>query len=313
MSVFTMDLLDDIFNTLNLKGALYFRTNFTAPWGTTVPEYENAARFHLVIQGRCYVQVAKQTTIELNAGDLILIPRGVSHILSHSACDSAPPLEQVLTDVGYTGDGVLTVGDGDLNSTTQMVCGHFSFRSQAEHPILEALPEYLVTSTAMRAQYPLLDEILRMITRRVYDEQLGAAASVTRLSEIVFIELIRSCIGQQSELTNILEAFHDPQISQSLSLIHADHAQPWTVESLASKVAMSRSRFANRFSALMGTGPMAYLSNWRLQKALALLDTSQLSVQQIADKSGYQSPSAFARAFSGKFGASPSDYRRQTL
>jgi transcriptional regulator GlxA family with amidase domain len=63
----------------------------------------------------------------------------------------------------------------------------------------------------------------------------------------------------------------------------------------------------------MGTGPMAYLSNWRLQKALALLDTSQLSVQQIADKSGYQSPSAFARAFSGKFGASPSDYRRQTL
>jgi transcriptional regulator GlxA family with amidase domain len=152
-----------------------------------------------------------------------------------------------------------------------------------------------------------------MITRRVYDEQLGAAASVTRLSEIVFIELIRSCIGQQSELTNILEAFHDPQISQSLSLIHADHAQPWTVESLASKVAMSRSRFANRFSSLMGTGPMAYLSNWRLQKALALLDTSQLSVQQIADKSGYQSPSAFARAFSGKFGASPSDYRRQTL
>jgi AraC-like DNA-binding protein len=76
---------------------------------------------------------------------------------------------------------------------------------------------------------------------------------------------------------------------------------------------MSRSRFANRFSSLMGTGPMTYLSDWRLQKALALLDSSQMSVQQIADKSGYQSPSAFTRAFSGKFGASPTDYRRQAL
>jgi AraC-like DNA-binding protein len=308
-----MDLLDDIFNTLNLKGALYFRTNFTAPWGTTVPEYTNAARFHLVIQGKCYVKVANQPNVELNAGDLILIPGGASHIVSHSPCDSAPPLEQVLNDVGYAGDGVLVVGAGDLNSSTQMVCGHFSFRSKAEHPILQALPKFLVTSTALRAQYPLLDEVLRMITRRVYEDQLGTAASVTRLSEIVFIELIRSCIGQQSELTKILEAFHDPQISQSLSLIHAEHAQPWTVESLASKVAMSRSRFANRFSSLMGTGPMTYLSDWRLQKALALLDSSQMSVQQIADKSGYQSPSAFTRAFSGKFGASPTDYRRQAL
>jgi AraC-like DNA-binding protein len=308
-----MDLLDDIFNTLNLKGALYFRTNFTAPWGTTVPTYANAARFHLVIQGKCYVKVENQAVVELNAGDLMLIPGGASHILSHSPCDSAPPLEQVLSDVGYGGDGVLAVGEGDLNSSTQMVCGHFSFRSKAEHPILQALPEYLVTSTALRAQYPLLDEVLRMISRRVYDDQLGTAASVTRLSEVVFIELIRSCIGQQSELTKILEALHDPQISQSLSLIHAEHAQPWTVESLASKVAMSRSRFANRFSALMGTGPMAYLSDWRLQKALALLDSSQLSEQQIADNSGYQSPSAFTRAVTGKFGASPSNYRRQAL
>lgn len=306
-----MDILDDIFNTLNLKGTLYFRTDFSPPWGVTVPQYANAARFHLVIQGSCHVRISSSHEVELNAGDLILIPRGATHILADSSCQSAPPLETVLSDAGYTGDGVLAVGSGNPNATTQMVCGHFSFRNEADHPILQALPDYLVTSTALRAQHPLLDEVLRMISRRVFTDQLGSAASVTRLSEIVFIELVRSGIGEQSALVSILEAFRDPKISLSLKLIHAEHSQPWTVESLASKVAMSRSRFANRFRELMGTGPMTYLSDWRLQKALALLDTSRMSVQQIADHSGYRSPSAFTRAFSGKFGASPSDYRRQ--
>ena len=306
-----MDILDDIFNTLNLKGALYFRTDFSPPWGVTVPQYANAARFHLVIQGSCYVRISSSHEVELSAGDLILIPRGAIHILADSVCQSAPPLETVLTDAGYTGEGVLAVGSGNVNATTQLVCGHFSFRNDADHPILQALPDYLVTSLALRAQNPLLDEVLRMISRRVFADQLGSAASVTRLSEIVFIELVRSGIGKQSALASILEAFRDPKISLSLKLIHAEHSQPWTVESLASKVAMSRSRFANRFRELMGIGPMSYLSDWRLQKALALLDSSHMSVQQIADHSGYRSPSAFTRAFSGKFGSSPSDYRRQ--
>lgn len=306
------DILDDVFNTLNLKAALYFRTDFTPPRGVTVPQYADAARFLYIIQGRCFVHVpSSNITIELNAGDLILIPRGASHILADAPRNSAPPLETILKDVNYTGNGVLTVGDGNRNATTQMVCGHFSFREQAEHPILKALPDYLVTSTAIRAQHPLLDGALRMIAQRIFSDDIGSAASITRLSEIVFIELIRSNLAEQEALSSILQAFKDPKISLSLKLIHSDHSQPWTVESLASRVAMSRSRFANRFSELLGTGPMAYLADWRLQKALALLDSSQMSVQQIADQSGYHSPSAFTRAFSGKFGASPRDYRRR--
>ena len=46
-----MDLLDDILDTLDLKGVLYFRTDFSGPWGVTVPDLTGAARFHLVTQG----------------------------------------------------------------------------------------------------------------------------------------------------------------------------------------------------------------------------------------------------------------------
>ena len=51
------DVLSDILDTVELKGALYFRTDFSPPVAIGVPAYRQAARFHLVVQGRCYVTV----------------------------------------------------------------------------------------------------------------------------------------------------------------------------------------------------------------------------------------------------------------
>ena len=307
-----MDVLNDILDTLNLKGALYFRTDFSGPWSVKVPDLDQAARVHLVVQGNCRIEMESGEAVDLGPGDIALIPKGRSHILADKAGRDAPELENVLKDAGYDGDGVLVVGDGDPYAATQMICGHFTFRGGADHPILRALPEYLLTTAAVRAREPWLDEMLRLVARRVFSEELGSMAAITRLSEIVFIELLRVGISQSDELRSIIEAFRDQQIGHALELIHARPSEHWTVEKLAGAVGMSRSRFAERFSELVGTGPMAYLSDWRLQKALCLLDTSRFSVQQVAIQTGYQSPAAFTRAFSGKFGLPPTEYRRAT-
>lgn len=305
-----MDVLNDILDTLNLRGALYFRTDCSPPWGVTVPELAQAARFHLMVQGSCHVLFPSGAAAHLGPGDLVLIPGGRAHVLADQAGREAPPLETVLEAAGYDGRGVFVIGAGNPQATTQLICGHFSFRRGADHPILRALPEYMLTTMAARAREPLLDEILRLITRRMFSENLGLAAAVTRLSEIVFIELLRVGIEQSEELKAVLEAFRDRQIGRALQLIHTEPGHAWTVESLAAEIGMSRSRFAERFSALMGTGPMAYLSDWRLQKALSLLDESRASVQQVAAQAGYQSPAAFTRAFTARFGLPPTDYRR---
>ena len=305
-----MDVLDDILNTLDLRGAFYFRTDFTPPWSVTVPDLEQAARFHLVIQGSVWAAFPSGATVCLGPGDIVLIPRGRSHVLADSEVEKAPPLETVLQRADYTGDGVLALGEGDPNASTQLICGHFTFRGGADHPLLRALPEFLVTTAASRAREPWLDETLRLVARRVFCDEIGSAASVTRLSEIVFIELLRVGIDQSSELKSVLEAFRDGQIGRALDCIHTTPAKAWTVESLATEVGMSRSRFAERFRSLVGMSPMAYLAEWRLQKALALLDDSRCSVQQVAVRTGYQSPAAFTRAFAGKFGLPPTEYRR---
>ncbi|MEL7153761.1 MAG: helix-turn-helix transcriptional regulator, partial [Pseudomonadota bacterium] len=78
----------------------------------------------------------------------------------------------------------------------------------------------------------------------------------------------------------------------------------------ANEVAMSRSAFAKRFTDTLGVSPMRYISDWRLQRALELLENPRVSVQRVASDIGYQSPAAFSRAFSGKFGLAPADYRR---
>lgn len=304
-----MDILNDILDTLNLKGAFYFRTDFSTPWSVKVPEYKQAARFHMVVQGQLNVVIDGEQ-LSLSAGDMILIPRGSSHIIYDTDYECAPQLETLLKDVEYDGRGVLVVGEGNDNAKTKLVCGHFSFRDGADHPLLRELPKYQIITPGERAANQALDDVIRLLVRQTYSGQLGAQASVIRLSEVMFIELLRLNIIKNENLVSTLAAFSDNQIGRSIELMHAHPERHWSVDSLASDVGMSRSRFAKKFRELLNMGPMSYLSDWRLQKALASLDGSRQSVQQIAKESGYQSPAAFTRAFTAKFEVSPSKYRQ---
>ncbi len=306
-----MDFVSDIFETLKLQGLLYFRTDFTGPWGVTVPDLEQAARFHFVLAGKCYVRVG-ESLIELNTGDLVLIPGGASHALSDSAKHSCPQLEKVLSDANYDGSGVLKLGNSDNVAATRMLCGHYTFRPGASHPVLDALPDCLHINSIQRATHPILDDVLRLQARCMAKNPAGADAAMIRLAEIVFAEAVQAGAEQSPELRNILQAFKDEKVSRALKLMHSDPGRNWSVDSLASQVAMSRSRFADRFSLMMGIGPMAYLADWRLQRGMQQLQSSRLSVQEIALSSGYKSASAFTRAFTDKSGMTPSQYRLST-
>ncbi len=308
-----MDILDDILKTLDMRGVLYFRTNFRGSWGTTVPDYEMAARFHLVVEGACHVSFPSGEKILLSPGDMVLIPNGTSHVLSDNGRATAPPLETILSDVDYDGTGVLRVGEGDARAATQMICGHFTFRKGAEHPLLAALPEYVHVTGTDRAGEPWLDDALKFVSQRMFSGEPGSDATVTRLSEIVFIEVLKSNLTQPDDSPTILKALKDPNIATALTAIHQEPGLNWTVGSLAQHTGMSRSRFSDRFSELMGVGPMKYLADWRLQKALVMLDEEQTSIQEIAQLIGYQSAAAFSRAFANKFGDSPRTFRRELV
>ncbi len=303
------DVLSDILDTVDLKAAVYFRTDFHPDFAIAVPAYQRAARFHMIVQGRCYVTLSDQTRVYLQSGDLVLVPHGAEHILSSEETMEAAPLADVMSLAGFTGSEPFVVGSGDSGKSCQMICGHFTFTQGADHPLLRSLPELLHVTAADRVMRPMLDEVLRLIVRRIFEGSPGVTASVSRLSEVLFIEIMRAGIAREPEIARLLSAVYDPQIGKSLSLIHDDVAKAWTVESLAAGVGMSRSRFAERFRELVGMGPMAYIADWRLQRALNLLTKSNLPIKTVAHKIGYRSAAAFTRAFSEHFGRSPKEKR----
>ena len=309
-----MTSLVDIFDILDLQGVLYFRTNFTQPWSVEVPPLGQAARFHLITHGQCFFKFPSGNMIRANAGDLIIIPGGSSHMMSCEPIERATDLNTVMELAGYTGDGLLVYGGGqNPDSATQIICGHFDFRGDAEHPILSALPEYITIREEKRAQNPFLDNTMKMIVESVMTGKLGSEATFKRLSEIVFIEVLSDAAMSDQALGTVLEAFADVHIGQSLDIIHKNIQTQWTVSSLAAQVGLSRSRFAERFKALMSVGPMTYLSDWRIQKSMTMLQKTPMSVKSIATQIGYQSPAAFTRAFTQKTGQSPTDYRKSSL
>lgn len=304
------DVLDDILNTLKLAGVLYFRTDFSQDWATTVPDLSGAARFHVVMRGECHVSLSTGERVKLEAGDVAFVPRGASHVISSRPQETAPPLETVMRAAGYEGEGVLVVGAGDPEASTRMVCGHYSFRAGADHPILQALPNLVHLKAEDRRRRPLADNILNLISAHLFSDGLGAETAIRKLSECLYVEILSVATERDPDFARRASAFRDRHVGPALSRLHRDPARDWSLNSLAGEAGMSRSRFADRFRELLGVGPMTYLANWRIQVALCLLDDTDLSVKEISAAAGYASPSAFARAFAGKIGVPPSDYRR---
>jgi len=309
-----MDVLSDILDVLQLRGTLYFRTAFSPPWSVAVPAHAQAARFHLAAQGRCHVRVGDDQEVVLNPGDLIVIPNGAAHVLSDRPGAAPAPLEDVLEQAGYSGEGVLAYGgESRPDADTKLICGHFTFADKADHPLLRALPAYLLVSAELRARAILLDELMRLITRQVFAEAPGTKASIIRLSEALFIEVIRTCADQDETLGKVIQAMGDHRIGRALGLMHRGPEKSWTLDLLAREVGMSRSRFADQFQVLMNASPMTYLTDLRLQKAMNLLTETGDPIQSVARRVGYQSPAAFSRAFSSRYGHSPREVRRAEL
>ena len=65
------------------------------------------------------------------------------------------------------------------------------------------------------------------------------------------------------------------------------------------------------FRKLLGTSPMRYLQDYRMEKAAKLLTSTETSVSDIAEMTGFASPSYFTECFREKYAATPTAYRNQ--
>jgi AraC-like DNA-binding protein len=302
-----MDVLTDVLETLRARAACYARVIAAGPFAFALARSEDA-RFYVALEGRASVSVDGDV-IGLEAGELVLLPHGTAHSVHDQPDTEARPLAELLGGCDRSGPAALELGSGGARSV--LVCGRIVLDDGAHHPLLPVLPKVIALRSRDGHAAEWLAPTLAFLASESRTALPGARTIVSRLADILFIQVVRAHItSAPDQVSGWLGALRDPQIGSALGCMHEDPAHPWTVESLAQRVAMSRSTFAARFTEIVGEPPLHYLTRWRMQRARSLLREGREPLSEIAARVGYDSEAAFSKAFKRAVGEAPGAYRR---
>ncbi|WP_245462919.1 AraC family transcriptional regulator [Mesorhizobium sp. M7D.F.Ca.US.005.01.1.1] len=301
-----MDPLTDIIALLRPKTLLLGNLAATGEWGIRSP-YQTDPTFYLVTEGECWFQAENADAVRLCAGDYLLAAQPCSAcFVSHIGA------KLVLSDAEFkernTIDNEVRVGSRTEGPTTRILGGLIICDPANADLLFGLLPRF----THIRAAEDV-GERLAGLMRIIVDETHAARPArdmvLSRLIEVMLIETLRRDGAQRaSQPQGLLGGLADPQLAKALTHIHSNVGRAWTIAELAKTAGMSRSRFARRFVDVVGAAPVEYLLSWRMALAKDALLHSQKPLSQIAADVGYQSPSAFSTAFSGKVGCAPTQY-----
>jgi AraC family transcriptional regulator, alkane utilization regulator len=306
---FQEGVLADVLQSIHLQSTLYCRAKMGAPWGFRVSRRE-VASFHIVTGGKCWLTVEGiDRPVLLTEGDLVILPHGHAHTMTDHPKTPVTRLEDLILKQSVKQDGIFySVGPG---AVTTLVCGGLQLEDHTKNPLFSILPPLLHMRSQNGQPIPWLRTIVKLVQSEASVNRPEAELVITRLSEILFIQAICTYIRTVGDGNmGWLGALKDPQIAQTLALIQREPGEPWTVESLASRVGLSRSAFSAKFKQLVGESPMQYITRVRLTKAAALLRANSATLLEVALSIGYDSEVAFSKAFKRYFGMAPGAYRQ---
>jgi len=318
-----MDALSETLRVVHLVGAIFLKGRFTAPWcyqspraDTVAPLLEPGAEsivvFHLITEGECYAEIPGEPPMRLVAGDVVLFPHGDAHLMaSEPGVPPATPnsrLDAVLARrprlIAYGGGG----------ATTRLVCGYLACDARLARMLLGGLPPLVRVSVRGSNAGLWLEASVRYALEEARSPRPGGAGVLAKLAEVLFIEVLRLHMNERAEgRTGWLAGLCDRIVGAALTALHERPAHCWTLEELARASGTSRSVLAERFQQLVGTPPMQYLTQWRMLLAANLLARSGAPLASIAEEVGYQTDTAFSRAFKREYGAAPAAWRRSRL
>lgn len=162
------------------------------------------------------------------------------------------------------------------------MCGLVEYDEAFNHPILSVLPS-IIHLTNIKENDSLWLTI-KLIDSEIVSTQSKKSSIVDRLTEVLFIQLLKKFINDNEHLTGFLAALQEPRLKKVLQLIHQYPEKPWTLDLICNEVGMSRATLQRKFKSGVGLAPMVYVSRWRMAKAYQLLKYSNLSFEDIAEQ-----------------------------
>jgi len=319
-----LDPITDIFRTLHVTAFGQHRLEATAPWGLIQEKqteekvtpsgkknsHTDLAHFAMLSRGNCWLRIGgNPDPIPLTGGDCFLLGRDTSIVM----CDSPRTRPRsTFREIGAKAKGNVAHHGGGGAPTT-IVCGSFSFDRASLKPITQLLPNFILMK-AEQARTLALHITMQALASEMAEQVPGSEIVANRLAEVLFIQILRAHIASGPKHNKgWLRAIFDPQMGTALSAIHDSVSTPWTVESLAEAAGMSRSAFAARFKEILGQTPLEYVTEWRMQKAMQLLEQRDKKLIDVARAVGYESDAAFSKAFKRVVGANPGEYLKRGI
>lgn len=298
-----MDVLSDAITVMRLGRPHSSRTVLRAPWGVRFRPQEGAG-FHVILQGSCWLIPVTGEPVALGVGDVAFLPRELGHAIADTP--TTPPTD--------TDGPLVPPSEGPPPSDgprTELLCGAYLLDQSRAHPLLAELPD-VVHLPARIGRHPALRGAIELLGQEIDGgPRPGGDAAVPALLDVLLLYILRAWYDDQpgEVATGWGAALRDPAVLAALHGIHAQPERPWTVQSLADRSGLSRAAFARRFTEMIGSAPMAYLTWWRMTIAARLLRDTDLTVRSVAAQVGYTSEFAFARAFKRELGTAPGHYR----
>jgi AraC-like DNA-binding protein len=318
-----MDALSETLRVVRLVGAIFVQARFSAPWCYQSPRADLAAPllepgaervviFHLITEGECYVELDGEPPLQLVAGDVVLLTQGDAHRMASlpgvQPASGGADLKTLLSrrpgQIAYGGGGAVT----------RLVCGYLACDARLARMLLAGLPAVARVNVRGSNAGAWLESSLRYALTETRSPRPGGAGVLAKLAEVLFIEVLRLYMNGGGDTTTArtgwLAGVGDRIVGAALHAMHQQPAEAWTLEKLARAANTSRSVLAERFQHLVGSTPMHYLTQWRLLLAANLLRQSNAPLARIAEDVGYQTDTAFSRAFRREYGAPPAAWRR---
>jgi AraC-like DNA-binding protein len=302
------DEVTALLTSLKVHSSVYCLSDLGAPWGFAV-DGADIAKFHLVLEGACWLQAGSLDPVRLGAGELAILPRGERHTMSDELDSPVTSLDQLIADHPLDADARLRCGGG--GARTRLLCGGFALSEPVPAPLLELLPPILTMDPGSSTISAWIDPVFALVRDEASRAAPGAQVIFAKLADVFLSQALRAWLTG-AEQAGLLRprAQRDPRIEKAAALIRDQPTRPWTLQVLAREVGMSRTLLATRFRAATGESPMRYLAKVRLSQAAGYLRTADLSLDTIANRTGYGNNASLSKAFKRELGISPGAYRR---
>ena len=300
------DPLTEMLRGLRLDGVEYGRCRLAEPWATSFPAQE-AARFHFISSGNAWLQTPSGEWLQLRPGDAALLPRGDAHVIA--SLPGLAPLPFDRFGRKEVCQGVFDVQCADACGSTVALTASMRFNIDKLHPLLQLMPETMLTSDLARNE-PSIPHLLDAMAREVDMDRVGAGGILARLADVLTATLIRTWVEHGcGDTTGWIAAVRNPEVGRVLAAIHLQPDRDWNIASLARLMGASRSGFAERFLRVVGETPARYVARVRMHQARQWLRDGE-RVATIAERLGYDAEASFSRAFKRIIGTPPSHFRK---